>query len=54
MRVLLSYKFEIHLLSNILNEEYDTVDGGIHHIYFNKENDRLVSSLHETFKKVNF
>ena len=24
------------LLSNILNEEYEAVDGGIHHIYFDK------------------
>ena len=47
-----SLKFDS--LSNVLNEEYKIVDGGIHQIYFNIEYDLLVSSLLGTFKKVEF
>ena len=41
-------------LSNVINEEYEAVDGGIHDIYFNKNYDLLVSSLHDAFKIVEF
>ena len=41
-------------LSNVINEEYKVVDGGIHDIYFNKNYDLLVSSLHDAFKTVEF
>ena len=41
-------------LSNVINEEYETINGGTHHIYFNKNYDLLVSSLHEAFKTVEF
>ena len=40
-------------LSNVFNEEYEAVDDGIHHRYFDKDN-ILVSLLHEKFKKVKF
>ncbi|XWS42965.1 hypothetical protein CRYUN_Cryun16bG0059200 [Craigia yunnanensis] len=41
-------------LSNIFNEEYEAVDGGIHDIYFNKNSDLHVKSLHEAFLTVEF
>ena len=41
-------------LSNVINKEYEAIDGGIHNIYFNKNYDLLVSSLHEAFKTVKF
>ena len=41
-------------LSNVFNKEYEAFEGGIHHIYFNKNYDLLVSSLPEAFKTVEF
>ncbi|XWS62356.1 hypothetical protein CRYUN_Cryun06bG0003800 [Craigia yunnanensis] len=41
-------------LSNIINEEYEPVDGGIHERYFNNNPDLLVKALHEVFIKVEF
>lgn len=41
-------------LSNIINEEYESVDGGIHERYFNNNPDLLVKALHEAFMKVEF
>ncbi|XWS46533.1 hypothetical protein CRYUN_Cryun14cG0075700 [Craigia yunnanensis] len=41
-------------LSNVSNEEYEAVDGEIHDIYFNKNSDLLVSSIHDAFKIVEF
>ena len=41
-------------LSNVINEEYEAVDGGIHKRYFNKNLDLLVKALHEAFMKVEF
>ena len=41
-------------LSNVINEEYEAIDGGIHKRYFNKNSDLLVKSLCETFIKGEF
>ena len=41
-------------LSNIINEEYESVDGGIHERYFNNNPKLLVKALHEAFMKVEF
>ena len=41
-------------LSNVINEEYESVDGGIHKRYFNNNPELLVKALHETFMKVEF
>ncbi|XWS60925.1 hypothetical protein CRYUN_Cryun07bG0080300 [Craigia yunnanensis] len=41
-------------LSNIFNEEYKAVDGGIHDIQFNKNSDLHVKSLHEAFLTLEF
>ena len=41
-------------LSNVINEEYETVDGKIHERYFNKNPYLLVKWLHEAFMKVEF
>ncbi|XWS15298.1 hypothetical protein CRYUN_Cryun35bG0083900 [Craigia yunnanensis] len=35
-------------LSNVFNEQYEVVDGGIHDIYFNKNYDLHLKSLHES------
>ena len=39
-------------LSNIINEEYESIDGRIHKRYFNNNPELLVKALHEAFMKV--
>ena len=41
-------------LSNVINKKYEAVDGGIHNIYFNKNSDLFMSSIHDAFKIVKF
>ena len=41
-------------LSNIINKEYELVDGGIHERYFNNNLELFVKTLHEAFMIVEF
>ncbi|XWS23520.1 hypothetical protein CRYUN_Cryun28dG0021400 [Craigia yunnanensis] len=47
-------KLKFGCLSNVINEVYEPIDGGIYERYFNNNHDLLVKAFHETFMKVEF